>query len=321
MKTAYITGASAGLGRAIADAYARAGYKVGLIARDAEALSVAAQSIGPDAAFAAADVADYAQLEAAAASLERDIGPPGVWINDAMATVFSRFDDIGPEEFRRAVDVTLMGSVYGLRIALAMMKKRGKGHIIQIGSALAYRAIPLQAPYCASKLAVRGAVDSLRSELIHDKSPIRLTMVHMPAMNTPQFDWALRHIAEAPQPVPPIYAPEACAKAVLWTAGHPDRREVWVGLPTVQAIVANKLCPALMDYYMAKRAFEGQFEKPSSVHDKPGNLFRPVPGFHKAEGHFSDRQKNEVRWISTSWRRELAMLAAGLIILALLIAF
>jgi NAD(P)-dependent dehydrogenase (short-subunit alcohol dehydrogenase family) len=312
MKTAYITGASAGLGRAVAGAFARAGYKTGLIARDAAALEETAAQLGENAAWAAADVADHGALERAAQKLEAQIGPPDIWINDAMATIFSRFGDIPAGEFSRAIGVTLMGSVHGIQIALRMMEPRKAGHIIQIGSALAYRAIPLQAPYCASKLAIRGAVDSLRCELIHDKSPLRVTMVHMPAMNTPQFDWARRHIAQQPQPVPPIYAPEACAEAVLWAARHPRRREVWVGKPTWEAIIGNKLVPALMDYYMASRAFEGQFEKPAAAADTEGNLFAPVGGLHRAEGHFAARQSGRVFWFGTSWQQEALFLLCGL---------
>lgn len=319
MKTVYITGASAGLGRAVAEAYARAGYKTGLIARDAEALAETARALNAASAWAAADVSDFGQLQAAARKIADEIGPPDIWINNAMATIFSRFSDIRPEEFAKAVSVTLLGSVNGLQIALESMKMRGRGHIIQIGSALAYRAIPLQAPYCAAKAGVREAVDSLRCELIHDKSPIRVTMVHMPAMNTPQFDWARRHIAMQPQPAPPIYAPEACARAVLWAADHPGCREVWVGKPTFEAIVANRFFPALMDYYMAHRAYEGQFEKPSDTRDAPGNLFQPLKGVHQAEGHFADRQINDVFWIGTSWLREAAMIVFGLLLAAGLI--
>jgi len=316
MKTVYITGASAGLGRAIAQVYAADGYKVGLIARDEDALKEAVQSLGANAAWASADVADFAQLQDAARKLSAALGPPDIWINNAMATIFSRFSDIKPEEFARSIHVTLLGSVNGLQIALEFMKERREGQIIQIGSALAYRAIPLQAPYCAAKAAIREAVNSLRCELIHDKYRIRITMVHMPAMNTPQFDWARRHIAEQPQPAPPIYAPEACAKAVLWTASHPKRREVWVGLPTFEAIMGNKLFPALMDYYMAHRAYEGQFEKRSNIKDTDGNLFHPVKGFHKAEGHFASRQINKVFWMGTSWQQEIGFIGLGILLIA-----
>ena len=305
MKTVYITGASAGLGRAIAIVFAQAGYRLGLIAREESSLIETANSIGSAAAWVSADVSRFEDLEAAAKKLQAVIGPPDIWINDAMATIFSRFEDILPEEFARATNVTFLGSVYGLQIALGLMKAQAHGHIIQIGSALAYRAIPLQAPYCAAKAAIRSAVDSLRCELIHDKSPIRITMIQMPAMNTPQFDWARRHIAQQPQPVPPIYAPEACAKAVLWAADHPERREVWVGKPTFEAILSNKLFPAIMDYYLAKKAFEGQFEKPAPEQNTEGNLFSPMRGFHHTEGHFSNRQSDTVFWIGTSWWQEI----------------
>jgi NAD(P)-dependent dehydrogenase (short-subunit alcohol dehydrogenase family) len=307
MTTVYITGGSAGLGRAIAAAYAKDGYKVGIIAREPEALAEAAADIGHGVVCAAADVSVFEQLEAAAQKLEALIGPPDIWINDAMATIFSRFEDITPAEFAQSTNITFLGSVYGTQIALKFMKARGKGHIIQVGSALAYRAIPLQAPYCASKYALRGALESLRCELIHDKSPINVTMVQMPAMNTPQFDWARRHIAEQPQPAPPIYAPEACARAVLWAAKHPTRREVWVGKPTFQAILANKLVPGIMDYYMAHRAFEGQFEYKTEDKNTEGNLFAPLKKFHHTEGHFANRQSNKVLWVGTSWRHETVL--------------
>jgi NAD(P)-dependent dehydrogenase (short-subunit alcohol dehydrogenase family) len=316
-KTVFITGASAGLGRAIAEAFGREGYRIGLIARNGEALAETIRPF-PQSAWAAADVADPAQLEAATQSLITQLGPPDIWINNAMATIFSRFGDIQPEEFARAINVTLLGSVYGLQLALKLMREKG-GHIIQVGSALAYRAIPLQAPYCAAKLGVRGAVDSLRCEIIHDKLPIHLTMVHMPAMNTPQFDWARRHIDQHPQPVPPIYSPEACAKAFLWTAKHPQRREVWVGKPTFEAILGNKFFPALMDYAMAKQAFENQFEKPAAEKDSAGNLFAAVASFHKTEGHFTSRQKTEVFWMGTSWVHEIALLAICILAFILLL--
>lgn len=318
-KTVFITGASAGLGRAIAEAFGRDGYRIGLIARDGEALEEAASAF-PQSAWATADVADAAQLEVATRNLIAQIGIPDIWINNAMATIFSRFGDITPEEFSRAINVTLLGSVYGLQIAQKLMRGKG-GQIIQIGSALAYRAIPLQAPYCAAKLGIRGAVDSLRCEIIHDKLPIRLTMVHMPAMNTPQFDWARRHIDQHPQPVPPIFAPEACAKAVLWAAKHPQRREVWVGKPTFEAIIGNKFFPALMDFAMAKEAFEGQFEEPAEQKDSEGNLFTSVRAFHRTEGHFASRQSDQVFWIGTSWLHEIAFLFAAIIVLLLLLLF
>lgn len=316
MATVYITGASAGLGRAIAHAYSGAGHTVGLIARDADALRETVAELNGPAAFATADVADYDALDEAAQSLERALGPPDIWINDAMATIFARFEDIPQAEFARAMNVTFLGSVHGMQIALKYMKPRRRGHIIQVGSALAYRAIPLQAPYCAAKHALRGACDSLRCELLHDRLPIRVTMVHMPAMNTPQFDWARRHIAQHQQPVKPIYTPASCARAVLWAATHAHKREIWVGAPTMQAILANKLVPAIMDRYMASRAFEGQFEKPAAEKNTAGNLDATVPSLHATNGHFGDMSRTSAWWISTSYAQELIMLALAFVMLA-----
>jgi NADP-dependent 3-hydroxy acid dehydrogenase YdfG len=308
----------------VAEAFGKSGYRIGLIARGQDALEETARTLSAMTAWSAADVGKFDELHAAAEELTTALGPPDVWVNAAMGTIFSRFGDVAPAEFARAIETTLLGSVYGLQIALRAMTAQGRGHIIQIGSALAYRAIPLQAPYCAAKHGIRAAVDSLRCELLHDTSPIRVSMVHMPAMNTPQFDWARRHLPHDPQPVPPIYAPEACAEAVLWAAQHPDMREVWVGKPTVQAIIANKLAPAIMDRYMASRAFEGQFERPSTVTDRDGNLFAPVPDFHRTEGRFTKRQIAAVHWIGSSAAREVVMLsfaaviAVGLVTLSLL---
>jgi len=319
MSTVYITGASAGLGRAVADTFAREGMTVGLIARDEAALEQAAAELPGRAAWAAADVASFEALAAAAERLEAEIGPPDIWINNAMATIFSRFGDIEPDELARASNVTFLGSVHGLQIALRSMAPRGRGHMIQIGSALGYRAIPLQAAYCASKFAIRGAVESLRCELIHDRSPLHLTMVQMPAMNTPQFDWARRRLRHEPQPVPPINDPKACARAVLWAARHPHLREVWVGSATMQAILGNRLAPGIMDHVMAKKAYEGQFEGPAPDAYREGNLFAPVPGHHQAEGHFGDRAKPKVFWIGTSAIREGLLIATALVLLLVLL--
>jgi NADP-dependent 3-hydroxy acid dehydrogenase YdfG len=319
MTVAYITGASAGLGRAVAHAFSADGMTIGLIARDGDALRRTAAGLPGPAAWAAADIARPEQLAQATQILAAEIGPPDIWVNNAMATIFSRFADIAPAEFAQACNITFLGSVYGLQQALHYMIPRGCGHIIQIGSALAYRAIPLQAPYCASKLAIRGAVDSLRCELIHDKSPLRVTMVHMPAMNTPQFDWARRHVAQEPQPVPPIYDPQACAAAVLWASRHPHMREVWVGRPTIQAIIGNKLMPAFMDRYMARHAFEAQYERPAATADTDGNLFQSVGAAHALKGRFADREIRKVFWVGTSERREW-LLVAGLLLLAVIVA-
>jgi NAD(P)-dependent dehydrogenase (short-subunit alcohol dehydrogenase family) len=315
MTTVYITGASAGLGRAIAHAFSTETNTVGLIARETGALEETAAELPGPSAWASADVSSYTELEDAAARLESRIGPPDIWINNAMATLFSGFRDITPEEFARVCNVTFLGSVHGLQIALRSMTPRGHGHIIQIGSTLAYRSIPLQAPYCAAKFAIRGAVDALRCELIHDRSPVRLTTAHMPAINTPQFDWAGRHIAQNPQPLPPIYAPEACAKAVLWAAKHPHMREVWVGKPTLAGIIGNKLAPGLMDHYMARNAYEAQYETPADTEHAQGNLFEAQSAGHRMKGRFGDREIDKVFWIGISARREIALLVGLLLLL------
>jgi len=316
---AYVTGASAGLGRALAQHFSRQGAAVGLIGRDAAALRDTAATLPGRCAWAAADVSVAAQLADAADALEAQIGPPDIWINNAMATIFARFADISPEEFAQAMGITCLGSVHGLQQALWRMQPRGRGHIIQIGSSLAYRAIPLQAPYCAAKSAIRAVVDSLRCELLHDRSPLHLTMVHMPAMNTPQFDWAARHIRQEPQPIPPIYSTDACARAVVWTAHHPHLREVWVGASTIGAILGNKLMPAFLDHYLADRAFTGQFEHPAAERDRPGNLFGPVHEFHGLKGRFANRERARVFWIGTSERREWLMLGGAMLLAAALV--
>jgi NADP-dependent 3-hydroxy acid dehydrogenase YdfG len=319
MSTVYVTGASAGLGRAIARAFSGQRYAVGLIGRDEAALAGTADELGGQVAWAAADVASYAALEAAASQISEQIGPPDVWVNNAMVTVFAPFEQVAPEEFEQVTRVTYLGSVHGLQIAMRVMTERRRGHMIQVGSALAYRPIPLQAPYCAAKAAITAAVDALRCELIHDHSPLKLTTVHMPAMNTPQFDWARRHIAQDPQPVPPIYSPAACARAVIHAARHPELREVWVGRSSIQAILGTRLIPANMDRVMAKRAYEGQFQHPAEQAYQPGNLFEPVAGGHRLQGRFSDRAKKKVRWVGTSAVRERVVFGviAGLVLLLL----
>ncbi|NCC22684.1 MAG: SDR family NAD(P)-dependent oxidoreductase [Alphaproteobacteria bacterium] len=319
MTTVYVTGASAGLGRAIAEAFSRDGAAVGLIARDEEALKETLLSLPGKAACAPADVADASALQSAAETLCDELGPPDIWINNAMLTIFSRFEDVKPDEFRRVTEATYLGSVYGMQTALRLMNDKG-GQIIQIGSALAYRPIPLQAPYCAAKFAIRGALDALRCELIHERrTNVRLTSVHMPAINTPQFDWARRHIGQRPQPVGAIHSPRACARAVLWASRHPDRREIWVGWPSIQVIVGNKLIPGHLDRMMASKAWEGQFEEPTETDDFKGNLEKAVHGAHRTEGRFTARQTDEIVWITTSVSRERWLMFVAAIALILLI--
>lgn len=290
----YITGGTAGLGRAIALAFAGEGARVGVLARDLDGADDLRQELfqagAPAVAVAAADVSDYAQLDAAATALATELDAPDIWINNAMETVFSRFEDVTPEEFARVTSVTYLGCVHGTRIALQHMESQGSGHIIQIGSALAYRAIPLQSAYCGAKHAIRGFTDALRCELIHDCSPIRITAVHMPALNTPQFEWARTHIDHQPQPVGTIFEPEVGARAVIYAALHP-KREYWVGGSTVAAITGNAVAPGLLDHWMAKTTYEGQWIEGEHIAPRDGNLDFPEDGMHRTHGRFDERAR------------------------------
>jgi NAD(P)-dependent dehydrogenase (short-subunit alcohol dehydrogenase family) len=289
-----VTGASGGIGRATAHAFARRGCHVGLVARGREGLEEAAgevRSLGGKALVIPTDVTDHEQVEAAAAAVEEHFGEIDVWVNDAMATVFAQFVDTEPEEFRRATEVTYLGAVYGTMAALRRMKPRNRGTIVQVGSALSYRAIPLQAAYCGAKFAIRGFTDSIRTELLHDKSKVRITMVQLPGVNTTQFNWCRSKLPEHPMPVPPIYQPEVPAEAIYWAAQH-HRREVWVGYSTVVAILGTKLSPSLGDRYLAKTGFRGQqvSDMPVSA-DRPDNLFAPVQSEAATHGIFDDQAK------------------------------
>jgi short-subunit dehydrogenase len=242
VRTVVVTGASAGVGRATIREFAREGAQVALLARNTEGLHAAAREVnelGGRGLAIPVDVAVADQIEAAAARVESELGPIDVWVNNAMTTVFARFADLTPAEFKRATEVTYLGTVYGTMSALRRMLPRDAGHIVQVGSALAYRSIPLQAPYCGAKHAIAGFTDSLRTELIHDHKNIHLTMVQLPAMNTPQFSWCRSKMPHHPMPVPPIFQPEVAAERIVW-ASHHTRREVFVGTPTVIAIEANK---------------------------------------------------------------------------------
>lgn len=298
-----VTGASAGVGRATVRAFAREGARVGLIARDTEGLHTAAREVdemGGVGLAVPADVADAGQVEAAAARIEHELGPIEVWINNAMTTIFGRVTDVTPQEYHRATEVTYLGTVYGTMAALRRMVPRDLGSIIQVGSALAYRSIPLQAAYCGAKHAIAGFTDSLRSELIHDKRNIHLTMVQLPAMNTPQFTWCRSKMPRHPQPVPPIFQPEVAAERIVW-ASHHKRREVFVGMPTVVAIEGNKVAPALADYYLGRTGFDSQQTDEPVEKDRPDNLFEPVPGDFGAHGVFGEQAHAEA---ATTWLAE-----------------
>ena len=271
-----ITGASAGVGRATAQAFAKRGARIGLIARGKAGLEGAradVENAGGEALPIMADVARSEEVEAAAESIEKEFGPIDIWVNNAMTTVFSPFKEITADEFKRATEVTYLGTVYGTMAAIKRMYPRNRGSIVQVGSALAYRSIPLQAPYCGAKHAIAGFTDSLRSELIHDCSDIHLTMVQMPALNTPQFSWCKTKLPRHPQPVPPIFQPEVAAEAIVWAAHH-RRREVFVGAPTVQAIEGNKVAPGILDTYLARTCYDGQQTEEPVSPDRPEQSFR-----------------------------------------------
>lgn len=295
-----VTGASAGVGRATARAFAHEGASVGLIARDTEGLHNAEKEmaeLGGKGLAVPADVADASQVEAAAARIEQELGAIHVWVNNAMTTIFGRVTDVTPEEYKRATEVTYLGTVYGTMAALRRMIPRNAGSIIQVGSALAYRSIPLQAAYCGAKHAIAGFTDSLRSELIHDKKDIHVTMVQLPAMNTPQFTWCRSRMPRHPQPVPPIFQPEVAAERIVW-ASHHNRREVFVGAPTVIAIEANKFAPALADCYLGRTGFDSQQTQEPVAKDRPDNLFEPLPGDFGAHGVFGKQAHEEA---ATTW--------------------
>ena len=309
-----ITGASAGVGRAISRAYAARGARIGLIARGRDGLDATRREIealGSEAVVCIADVADAEQVEAAARTIEQTFGSPDIWINNAMASVFSPVKAMTADEFRRVTEVTYLGVVHGTLAALRRMLPRDHGSIVQVGSALAYRGIPLQSAYCAAKHAVQGFCDSLRSELLHDGSGVTLTMVQLPALNTPQFDWVKSRLPNRAQPVPPIFQPEVAAEAIMWAAGS-GRREVWVGFPTVTAIVGDKVAPGLLDRFLARTGYDSQQTSEPEDPARPDNLWAPVPGDHGAHGRFDARAH------SKSWqvwairhRAELAAIAGA----------
>jgi NADP-dependent 3-hydroxy acid dehydrogenase YdfG len=286
-----VTGASAGVGRAIAKEFGAHGASVVLLARSRDGLEGAKQDVehlGGRALPLQTDVSDERQVEAAADRTELEFGPIDIWINNAMVSVLSPVLRMTAEEYRRVTEVTYLGYVHGTLAALRRMVPRDHGVIVQIGSALAYRSIPLQSAYCGAKHAIQGFTDSLRSELIHDRSKVRLTTVQLPAVNTPQFSWIKTRMSRHPQPVPPIFQPEVIARSVYWAAHHP-RREFTIGLSAVQAILGNKFVPSLLDHYLAAVGYEAQQTQASVDPDRPNNLYDPVPGDYGARGPFDDR--------------------------------
>jgi NAD(P)-dependent dehydrogenase (short-subunit alcohol dehydrogenase family) len=289
-----ITGASAGVGRATARAFARQGAHIGLLARGRDGMEAARREIeaaGGRALVLPVDVADSNQVESAAEAVEKNFGAIDIWINNAMVSVFSPVRQTTPDEYKRVIHVTYLGTVFGTLAALKRMLPRDHGTIVQVGSALAYRGIPLQSAYCAAKHAVQGFNDSLRCEILHDKSNIHLTMVQLPALNTPQFTWVKSRLPGKPQPVPPIFQPEVAADAILWAA-HQRRPEVFVGWPTVKAIIGDKVAPRIADRYLARNGYEAQQTGEPADPNRPDNLWQPRSGDHGARGPFDSRARD-----------------------------
>src|SRR5690349_13376391 len=314
-----ITGASAGVGRASARAFARRGARLGLIARDVEALQATCrdvEALGGQAVLCVADVAQSGQVENAAALIEDRIGPIDVWVNNAMVTVVSPITELEADEVRRVTEVTYLGTVYGTLAALRRMRARNRGTIVQVGSALAYRAIPLQAPYCGAKFAIRGFTDALRSELMHEQIDVHITMVQLSAFNTPQFQWGRTRLPRRPQPVPPIFQPEVAAQGIHWAAHHRPRDHN-VAFPAVKAILGNKLFPKLADRALVKLGYAGQMGKLPLPEERPDNLYEAVPGDYGTHGRFDARSKGYSLQLWATTHRGLV--AAGMFAAAALL--
>jgi short-subunit dehydrogenase len=303
-----VTGASSGVGRAAAREFGRHGAKVALLARGEEGLEGAKREIeasGGEALTIPTDVADPEAVEEAARMAEERLGSIDVWVNDAMTTIFSPFKEITASEYRRATEVTYLGTVYGTMSALKRMIPRNRGTVVQVGSALAFRAIPLQAPYCGAKHAIRGFTNSVRTELEHDGSAVHITMVELPGVNTPQFDHCKTHLPNQPQPVPPIYQPEVPARAIYWAAHH-RRRDLYLGGSSVAVIIGNKLLPGLGDRYLARTGYASQQADEPVDPNRPDNLFEPVPGDQGAHGRFDDQSSDtSYQWWATTHRGAL----------------
>jgi NAD(P)-dependent dehydrogenase (short-subunit alcohol dehydrogenase family) len=306
-QTVVITGASAGIARATARLYGLRGASVGMIARGQAGLDGATRDVeraGGTAFAVTADMADFEQVDKAATQIEEALGPIDVWINVAFTSVFAPFAEVSPAEFRRVTEVSYLGFVHGTMAALNRMRPRDHGTIVQVGSALSARSIPLQSAYCGAKHAINGFTSSLRCELLHEGSNIKVTVVQMPAVNTPQFSWVRSRLPDKPQPVPPIYQPEVAARGVVYAADHPGRREYWVGASTAATLIANKLAPALLDRYLARTGYSSQQTDEPDDPDRPDNLTEPVDGpqgsDHGAHGDFDDRahSRSAQLWLS-----------------------
>lgn len=314
-----VTGASGGVGRATARRFAEQGAAVALLARGEKGLAGAAREVaaaGGKPLALQVDVADHEQVFAAAARVEDELGPIDIWVNAAFSAVFAASKDIRPEEYRRATEVTYLGYVYGTQAALERMLARDRGTIVQVGSALAYRGIPLQSAYCAAKHAIQGFHDSLRAELLHDGSNVHVTIVQLPAVNTPQFDWVLSRLPRRPQPVPPIYQPELAARSIVHAAAHPRRREYWVGGAVAATLIANKIMPGLLDRYLARTAYRSQQTGEPALPDAPANLWEPADGpagrDFGTHGRFDGQSKTRSYQLWASQHHRLLGATAGL---------
>jgi NAD(P)-dependent dehydrogenase (short-subunit alcohol dehydrogenase family) len=319
-KVVVITGASSGVGRATARALAEPGISIALLARGRDGLDAAAEEVGRAGArplVLPVDVSDALAVDAAAERIDRELGAIDVWINSAMVSVFSFFMDMTDEEFSRVTEVTYLGTVNGTRAALRQMLPRDRGTIVQVGSALAYRGIPLQSAYCGAKHAVQGFTESVRCELMHKGSHIHLTMVQLPALNTPQFDVSASHLSHRPQPVPPIYDVDVATRAVVWASRH-RRREVWVGGTTVATLVANDVASGVLDGYLARTAIDAQQTQDGKDPSAPSNLWESPPGDRGARGRFRDRSHhNSIQWWLSTHRTSSALIASAVGALAL----
>jgi NAD(P)-dependent dehydrogenase (short-subunit alcohol dehydrogenase family) len=319
-QTVVVTGASAGIGRATARLFGQRGARVALIARGQAGLDGAARDVreaGGQALAISADVADYEQVIAAARQAEERFGPIDVWVNVAFTSVFAPFSEITAEEFRRVTEVSYLGFVHGTMAALALMRPRGRGTIVQVGSALGERSIPLQSAYCGAKHAINGFTSSLRCELLHEHSGVQVTVAQMPAVNTPQFSWVRSRLPNHPQPVPPIYQPEVAARGVLFAADHPGRRQYWVGASTAATLLANRAVPAVLDRYLARTGYRSQQTGQQAAAGRPDNLFHPVDGSnghdHGPHGSFDDKShdRSPQLWIAQHARVSSGLLAGA----------
>src|SRR3954465_6191709 len=300
-----VTGASSGIGRAIVRRFAQDGAQIGLIARNREALEDAKREVeqaGGKALVLPADLADWDAVRSAAAAVEEAFGPIDIWVNNAMTTVFAPFKEVEPDEFKRATEVTYLGTVWGTKAAFDRMLPRDRGSIVIVGSALAYRGIPLQAPYCGAKHGVKGFFESLRTELRHDKSNVQLSMVQLPGLNTPQFVHCRSKMPKVPQPMPPYYQPEVAADAVHWSAHH-RRRELYVGGPTIKTIVGNKVAPWLVERVLAKQGFKGQQSDKPADPQRKDNLMAPAPGDAGAHGPYNGQARTSSIQLQLAERR------------------